>query len=49
MLRGIVTNKHFLIKNFFLWPHLQRMEVPGLGVNWSFSRQPTPQPYMLGS
>ena len=27
-----------------LGPHLQHMEVPGYGTNWSCSCQPTPQP-----
>ena len=32
---------------FFIGPHLQCMEVPGLGVNWSCSCKPMPQPLWI--
>ena len=35
--------KIFVYLFFFLWPHLQHMEVPGLGVESELQLQPTPQ------
>ena len=34
----------FFLSLFFLEPHPQHMEVPRLGVYWSCSRQPAPEP-----
>ena len=35
---------YFILFFVFLGPHLQHMEVPRLGVKWSCSCRPTPQP-----
>ena len=40
-----VTKTHFF---FLLGPHLWHVEVPRLGVKWSCSCQPTPQPEQHG-
>ena len=43
--KGQFTTLYYLfIYLFFLGPHLQHMEVPRLGSNWSCSCQPAPQP-----
>ena len=34
----------FLYFSFFLWLHMQHLEAPGLGGNWSYSCWPMPQP-----
>ena len=33
---------------FFVWPHLQHMDVPGLGVESELQLRPMPQPMPLG-
>ena len=42
--QGCLLSPSFFFFFVFLWPHLQHMEVPRLGVNWSCSCRPTPQP-----
>jgi len=37
-----------LIFSFFLWLHLQHMEVPKLGVKSELKVRPTPRPQQLG-
>ena len=45
---GDVRNGYILDFFFFLWLHLQHIEVPRLGVELSCNCQPTPQPQQCG-